>query len=68
MSAASIFLLGDAVGHVRQMLITGNFAPGTAGVVLYGHYLPNIDHCSFGEATEGFAEALNLELRKVPLS
>jgi hypothetical protein len=29
-SAASIFLLGDAVGHVKQMLIGGNFAPGNA--------------------------------------
>ena len=34
-TAASIFLLGDAVGHVRQMLIAGNFAPGNAGVPFY---------------------------------
>ncbi len=34
-SAASIFLLGDAIGHVRQMLIAGNFAPGNAGVPFY---------------------------------
>jgi hypothetical protein len=34
-SAASIFLLGDAVGHVKQMLIAGNFAPGNAGVPFY---------------------------------
>jgi hypothetical protein len=34
-SAASIFLLGDAVGHVRQMLIADNFAPGNAGVPFY---------------------------------
>lgn len=34
-SAASIFLLGDAVGHVRQMMVTGNFAPGNAGVPFY---------------------------------
>jgi hypothetical protein len=34
-SAASIFLLGDAVGHVRQMQIAGNFAPGNAGVPFY---------------------------------
>ena len=27
----AIFLLGDAVGHVRQMLVAGNFAPGNAG-------------------------------------
>jgi hypothetical protein len=26
--AASIFLLGDAVGHIRQMMVAGNFAPG----------------------------------------
>jgi hypothetical protein len=29
---ASIALLGDAVGHVHQMMSTGNFAPGNAGV------------------------------------
>jgi hypothetical protein len=34
-SAASIFLLGDAVGHVRQMRVAGNFAPGNAGVPFY---------------------------------
>jgi hypothetical protein len=33
--AASIFLLGDAVGHVKQMTIAGNFAPGNAGVPFY---------------------------------
>jgi hypothetical protein len=33
--AASIFLLGDAVGHVREMLTAGNFAPGNAGVPFY---------------------------------
>jgi len=32
---ASIFLLGDAIGHVRQMIDTGNFAPGNAGVPFY---------------------------------
>ncbi len=32
---ASIFLLGDAVGHVRQMMLVGNFAPGNAGVPFY---------------------------------
>lgn len=32
---ASFFLLGDAVGHVRQMRIAGNFAPGNAGVPFY---------------------------------
>ena len=33
--AASIFLLGDAVGHVRQMITAANFAPGNAGVPFY---------------------------------
>jgi len=27
----AIFLIGDAVGHVRQMASAGNFAPGNAG-------------------------------------
>jgi len=31
----SIFLLGAAVGHVYQMVTTGNFAPGNAGVIFY---------------------------------
>jgi hypothetical protein len=29
------FLLGDAVGHVRQMTAAGNFAPGNAGPLFY---------------------------------
>ena len=33
--AASIFLLGDAIGHVRDMMVAGNFAPGNAGVPFY---------------------------------
>lgn len=33
--AASVFLLGDAIGHVRQMAVAGNFAPGNAGVPFY---------------------------------
>lgn len=33
--AASVFLLGDAIGHVRQMVISGNFAPGNAGLPFY---------------------------------
>jgi hypothetical protein len=32
---ASVFLLGDAFGHVREMLLSGNFAPGNAGVPFY---------------------------------
>ena len=31
----AIFLLGDAVGHVRQIMIAGNFAPRNAGLVFY---------------------------------
>jgi hypothetical protein len=33
--AASVFLLGDAAGHVRQMITAANFAPGNAGVPFY---------------------------------
>jgi len=33
--AASIFLLGDAIGHVREMAVAGNFAPGNAGLPFY---------------------------------
>lgn len=33
--ATSIFLLGDAVGHVHQMMAAGNFAPGNAGVPFF---------------------------------
>jgi hypothetical protein len=33
--AATVFLLGDAVGHVQQMASAGNFAPGNAGVPFY---------------------------------
>ncbi len=33
--AASISLLGDAAGHLHQMLVAGNFAPGNAGTVFY---------------------------------
>ena len=34
--ASAIFLLGDAVGHVRQMIGAGNFAPGNAGAPFFG--------------------------------
>lgn len=30
---ASIFLIGAAVGHVKQMVVAKNFAPGNAGAV-----------------------------------
>jgi disulfide bond formation protein DsbB len=32
---ASVFLLGDAIGHVREMMVAGNFAPGNAGLPFY---------------------------------
>lgn len=32
---ASIELLGDAIGHVRQMISAHNFAPGNAGIIFY---------------------------------
>ena len=31
----AIFLLGDAIGHVGQMIAAGNFASGNAGVPFY---------------------------------
>jgi hypothetical protein len=31
----AIFLLGDAIGHVRQMITADNFAPGNAGVPFF---------------------------------
>jgi hypothetical protein len=33
--AATVFLWGDAIGHVRQMIVAGNFAPGNAGLPFY---------------------------------
>ena len=30
----SIFLLGDAIGHISNILVTGNYATGNAGAVL----------------------------------
>jgi hypothetical protein len=32
---ASIYLLGDAIGYVRNWLMTANFAPGNGGPVFY---------------------------------
>jgi len=31
----SVFTLGAAVGHVRQMIVAHNFAPGNAGVIFW---------------------------------
>ena len=31
----SVFTLGAAVGHVREMITAHNFAPGNAGVIFY---------------------------------
>jgi hypothetical protein len=33
--ASSISLIGDAFGHVKQMIVAGNFASGNAGVPFY---------------------------------
>ncbi len=33
--AATVFLWGDAVGHVREMVTAGNFAPGNAGLPFF---------------------------------
>lgn len=33
--AASIFLMGDAVGHVREIIVAHNYEPGNAGPPLY---------------------------------
>lgn len=33
------FLVGAGVGHVRQIVLTGNLAAGNAGVVLYTDFL-----------------------------
>jgi hypothetical protein len=33
--ATSVFLLGDAVGHIRHMMAVGNFAPGNGDVPFY---------------------------------
>jgi hypothetical protein len=32
---ASVFLLGDAIGHIREMAEANNFAPGNAGLPFY---------------------------------
>ncbi len=31
----SFFLLGAAGGHIREMIVANNFAPGNAGVIFY---------------------------------
>ena len=31
----SIFLWGDAIGHIRQMVQAKNLSPGNAGAVFY---------------------------------
>ncbi len=34
-----IFTLGAAVGHIREMVTAGNFAPGNAGVIFYTDFI-----------------------------
>jgi hypothetical protein len=35
----TMFLWGAAIGHIRDMLATGNMAPGNAGVIFYSDIL-----------------------------
>jgi hypothetical protein len=35
----SIFLLGAGLGHVYQMVVNNNFAPGNAGIIFYSDWL-----------------------------
>jgi hypothetical protein len=35
----SIFLLGAAVGHIYQMMVNHNFAPGNAGIIFYTDWI-----------------------------
>jgi hypothetical protein len=37
----AIFMLGAAVGHVHQMIVANNFAPGNAGIMFWSDiFLP----------------------------
>ena len=36
---SSIFLVGAAAGHVKQMIVAKNFAPGNAGAVFLADVL-----------------------------
>jgi hypothetical protein len=39
----AIFMLGAAVGHIHQMIVANNFAPGNAGVMFWSDiFLPLI--------------------------
>lgn len=33
--AFAIFMLGDAIGHIRQMIVAHDFAPGNAGIYFW---------------------------------
>jgi hypothetical protein len=33
--ATAVWLLGDAVGHVQQIIVADNWSPNNAGVALY---------------------------------
>ena len=37
--AVSVFLLGAAYGHIRDIIVNRNFAPGNAGAALYSDIL-----------------------------
>ncbi len=40
--AAACFLIGAGIGHVRDILATGNFAPGNAGPIMVTDFLTPI--------------------------
>jgi uncharacterized protein DUF6790 len=42
--ASGTFLLGAAYGHIRDILVNGNRAPGNAGVILYTDILVPVVH------------------------
>jgi hypothetical protein len=40
--AAACFLIGAGVGHIRDIVVQGNFAPGTAGPIIVTDFLTPI--------------------------
>jgi uncharacterized protein DUF6790 len=48
---SGVFLFGAAIGHVQQTALTGNVAPGNAGVILYYDFLLPIVHLALLLAT-----------------
>ena len=44
-SLAACFLLGAGIGHIRDIIATGNFAPGNAGPIMITDFLTPIAIC-----------------------